>query len=393
MEFIQDVFWNNIPYTKGKIIRNLGFLKSTVARSFLKDIKNPYIIWTGTGRIASLENKIFHSKIQNKFSKLEVFFFLYEPLCARIGPYNRSFYSEFDSTENLNNMVCDEIESIKIFVKNNNITNFRIFTSDYNVQRIQNNYPGIKINCLNIFLRTLSFPNDMEENNVTNKFWCGNWRYTTHRHLVMSYLSSLEGTYTWNLKCSYAELENNIWFNLDKLKNENLTRYTRIKTGVDYLYKNALLIDQPVDATEVINSENVFTPGNIRTTLTSDFLKSYKNSFCAVINETRFAQPFGDFSEKTLNALHLKLPIILVAPPHTLEYLKTFGFKTFDGWWDESYDAEEDHYRRMMKIFNIIDYINSKSIQELQKIYTEMKEVLDHNKQIVKTIVLNNTIL
>jgi hypothetical protein len=209
----------------------------------------------------------------------------------------------------------------------------------------------------------------------------------------MSYLSSLEGTYTWNLKCSYAELENNIWFNLDKLKNENLTRYTRIKTGVDYLYKNALLIDQPVDATEVINSENVFTPGNIRTTLTSDFLKSYKNSFCAVINETRFAQPFGDFSEKTLNALHLKLPIILVAPPHTLEYLKTFGFKTFDGWWDESYDAEEDHYRRMMKIFNIIDYINSKSIQELQKIYTEMKEVLDHNKQIVKTVVLNNTIL
>jgi hypothetical protein len=94
-----------------------------------------------------------------------------------------------------------------------------------------------------------------------------------------------------------------------------------------------------------------------------------------------------------LTALHLKLPIILVAPPYTLEYLKTFGFKTFDKWWDESYDIEENHYIRIMKIFNVIDYINSKSIQELQKIYAEMKEVLDHNKQIVGTIMLNNTIL
>jgi hypothetical protein len=209
----------------------------------------------------------------------------------------------------------------------------------------------------------------------------------------MSYLSSLRGTYTWNLKCSYAELENNIWFDLEKLKNENLTRYTQIKIGVEYLYNNILSVDQHIDATEVINSEDVVMPGKIGTTLTSDFLKSYKNSFCAVVNETRFAQPFGDFSEKTLNALNLKLPIILVAPPHTLEYLKTFGFKTFDKWWDESYDAEENHYSRMMKIFNVIDYIDSKSIEELQKMYTEMKEVLDHNKQIVKTVVLNNTIL
>ena len=74
------------------------------------------------------------------------------------------------------------------------------------------------------------------------------------------------------------------------------------------------------------------------------------------------------------------LPIIVVAPPYTLEYLKTFGIKTFDKWWDESYDREENHYQRIKKIFNLIDYINSKSIEELKIMYNEMKEIIEELK-------------
>jgi hypothetical protein len=88
-----------------------------------------------------------------------------------------------------------------------------------------------------------------------------------------------------------------------------------------------------------------------------------------------------------------KVPFILVAPPHTLSYLKTFGFKTFSNWWDESYDSEEDHYKRIIKIFDLIDYINLKSLDELKIIYAEMFDVLEHNKEILKNLSFNNTVL
>ena len=396
MQYTQDIFWGNIKYTKNKPVTDkLGFLKKLADRSFLKNLTNPYFIWTGTGRIVNLENKIFHSKVRSKLSKSEVYFYLYEPMCARIGNYNRSFYSEFDSTENLKDIVCDEIESIKIFVENNDIKNYKIFTSDYNIQLIKDNYPGIQLCCLDLFLINVSdmyYDIDIEHN-VTNKFWCGNWRYTTHRHLIMSYLATLQGTYTWNLKCSYDELNKNGWFDLEKLKKENRIQYDQLKTGVDYLYNNKFVVDQEYDAVAVTKFDEVFIPGHSAPGSTEHFLKSYRNSFCGVINETRFAQPFGYFSEKTLTALYSKLPIILVAPPYTLEYLKKFNFKTFDKWWDESYDTETNHHKRMIKIFDIIDYINSKSIEELTVMYAEMEDILNHNHRITKTIQFNDKIL
>lgn len=395
MEYSQDIFWNNVPCTKGRVSKKLGFLQEMVDGSFLKNLTNPYFIWTGTGRIISLEKKILHSKTINKLRNTEVYFYLYEPICARIGEYNRSFYSEFNSTENLNDIVCDEIESIKIFVNKNSITNFRIITSDYNIQLISSNYPGIKLNCLDTFLTDVArrYQPTPISNKIINKFWCGNWRYTTHRHLIMSYLATLDGTYTWNLKCSYDELNKNGWFDLEKLKQENPTQHAQLKNGADYLYSNTFSIDQTIDAVSVNQFDEVVIPGHNSPESTTDFLKSYRNSFCGVINETRFAQPFGYFSEKTLTAIHSKLPVIVVAPPYTLEYLKTFGFKTFDRWWDESYDTETNHHKRITKIFDIIDYINSKSIDELTTMYSEMEDILEHNQAIIKTIPFNDKTL
>lgn len=396
-QYKQDVFWNNLPYTKGRIIKKLGFLSQALEKhTFLKDIKNPYFIWTGTGKIDFLENKILESKIKNKSKNSEFYFYLYEPLCAKIGSYNRSFYSEFDSTENIKDIVSDEIESIRIFVKNNNIENFRIFTSDYNIDLIKNNYPEIKINCLDLFLRQAAgaykkYPEI--ENKIIKKFWCGNWRYTAHRHLIMGYLSKLSGNYTWNLRCSYEELEKNNWFDLKKFKKNNPNQHKQLANGIEFLYQNKLSIDQNFDSVNVENLKEVYIPGHNAPLYNIEFLKSYKECFCAIINETRYAQPFGYFSEKTLTAIWAKLPFILVAPPYTLEYLKTFGFKTFDKWWDENYDREENHEKRLIQIYNLIDYINSKSINDLKIIYTEMQDILNHNAEIIKTIPFNDKIL
>lgn len=395
MNYSQDLFWSNLRGTKGRIIKKLHFLESGL-KEFLLKIDNPCFIWTGTGRIHQLENKILDQKILNKNKNYEFYFFLYEPMCIRIGDYNRSFYSEFDSTENIKDIVSDEIESIRIFVKNNNISNFRILAADYNIQLLQEAYPDVKLNCLDLFLRHLSrkyYDLNQKSNSISKKFWCGNWRYTAHRHLLASYLSSLDGTYSWNLKCSYTELEKNNWFDLSLFKEESPKQYQQLKNGIEFLYNNTLAIDQHTNAVEVDQFENVFIPNHSAPEWSTVLTNSYKDCFCAVVNETRFAQPFGNFSEKTLAAISSKLPFIIAAPPYTLEYLKTFGFKTFSKWWDESYDTETNHYRRMIKIFDVIDYINSKSIEELKLIYNEMEEILLHNRDILRTLSENDEIL
>lgn len=389
-EYTQDLFWNNLTGFEKK----LGYLEEyLVNQCFLKKLKNPYFIYTGNGRITELESMLI-----DKSSNLEIYFYLYEPSCFRIGEHNRNFYSEFKSDINLKDLIVDELESIKIFVKNNNIEKFRVFTSDYKIQLIQDNYPEIKLDCLDLFLREMGkcykkFPKYFVNHNINKKFWCGNWRYTIHRHIVTSYLSQLSGTYTWNLKCSWDELKNNDWFDLEKLQIERPYQYDQLKKGVDFLENNILVIDQKIDSLDVKEVNEVYIPGGHAPNWTPEFLKSYESNFCAVINETRYAQPFGYFSEKTLTAIGNNMPFLLAAPPYSLEYLKTFGFQTFDKWWDESYDREEDHYTRLIKIFDIIDYINSKSLEELNAIYQDMKTVIKHNREILDTILFNDKIV
>jgi hypothetical protein len=393
LTFRQDVFWNNIPIKKNKNSTNMGFLNIDLMRiTFIKKLKNPLYVWTGTGKINFLESLCYSEKIQKRLRKSEVHFYLYEPICFRINDHNRSFYSEIADYNPDKKLIVDEFESIKIFTKNNNIKNFKIFTCDYNIGIIQKDYPDLKIYCLDVFLRGVS-GNYREykdlDNKITKKFWCGNWRYTVHRHLVMSYLSSMDGTYSWNMQCSFEQVKENSWFNFENLKTKNTCQYNQLIEGIEYLNTRVFFIDQSLDVLKVDNIQNVFIPGSEGGVRTQDFLKSYENSFCAIVNETRYAQPFGNLSEKTLTAIWARLPFILVAPPYTLQYLKTFGFKTFSDYWDESYDQETNHEQRLLKIFDLIDFINSKSINELKDIYDKMRVTLNHNKKILNKISLN----
>jgi hypothetical protein len=83
-------------------------------------------------------------------------------------------------------------------------------------------------------------------------------------------------------------------------------------------------------------------------------------------------------------------PFVIAGSPHCLKYLKELGFKTFDRWWDESYDQEEDHEKRILKILEVVDYIDSLSIESLKLMHNEMLEVLNHNYQNFMSI--NNSI-
>jgi hypothetical protein len=384
MQYQQDLFFKNLPVAgrKGRFSR-LGFLKNlNDSKRLLHNETDICFIWTGTGKIKKLENIVFDNKVKNKIKNNTIKIFLYEPICLLIDKkYNCSFYSEFDSKINYTDIISEELESISIFKKNNDIENVMVYVSDYNPQLLKDLYPDIELCCLDSFLRHGAVTNRRPQlpNHITKKFWCGNWRYTAHRHLVMSYLVHIDGNYSWNLQCTFEDLKKNVWFDIDKLKDSNFERFIKIKNGVDILNKNILRIDTKIDQLVVENSSDVYIPGHNSPPHSKNFLNSYKKCFCAVVNETRYAQPFGYFSEKTLTAINSRLPIILVAPPKTLEYLKKFGFKTFDRWWDESYDDVVGNKERLVKLCETIDYINNFSIEEMREIYKEMTPILKHN--------------
>jgi hypothetical protein len=98
-----------------------------------------------------------------------------------------------------------------------------------------------------------------------------------------------------------------------------------------------------------------------------------------VIHETRFAQPTAKFSEKVFQAIQYQKPFIVVGPPKTLEYIRSLGFKTFNDFWDESYDDELHHGERLAKIFDVLEQIINTPTDELHNMYDNMRSILEHN--------------
>jgi len=108
-------------------------------------------------------------------------------------------------------------------------------------------------------------------------------------------------------------------------------------------------------------------------------LDQLTSAFCHVVTETVYFLPKLHLTEKVFKPIVAKRPFILVAAPGNLAYLKSYGFKTFDRWIDESYDQETDNYLRIEMITAEIKKLCELSPAALQQMYQEMQEVLEYN--------------
>jgi len=116
----------------------------------------------------------------------------------------------------------------------------------------------------------------------------------------------------------------------------------------------------------------------------------YKNSFISVIMA---AFPFEDnachLHSSTFNPMYCGHPIIQFGPCQSLKIMRDYGFKTFSNWWDESYDEEPDHWIRLQKVMNVTLEVSRLSPKELLNIYIDMKEVLQHNVDLISEYDIN----
>ena len=115
----------------------------------------------------------------------------------------------------------------------------------------------------------------------------------------------------------------------------------------------------------------------------------YDNFFVDVVCETFYSGETFFVTEKFWRAVATRTPFIIQGPSYILAGLRKIGFKTFSQWWDEGYD-EDPYNHKLLEIKKTIDFIASKSIEELGQMYQDMQSVLDHNYNLMMSLTYND---
>lgn len=116
--------------------------------------------------------------------------------------------------------------------------------------------------------------------------------------------------------------------------------------------------------------------------MTSCWLSNFDetmNSLIYVPTETVFFGDRAHLTEKTFKPIALGMPFVLVATANSLEYLRSYGFKTFSHVWDESYDQEHNDLIRLEKIADLLSTIDGLSLREKHQLWQACLPVIEHN--------------
>jgi len=102
-------------------------------------------------------------------------------------------------------------------------------------------------------------------------------------------------------------------------------------------------------------------------------------SLAYLVTETVAAGRRHHLTEKTFKPICMQMPFVLVSTVGSLQYLRSYGFKTFDSIWDESYDSEMDDDKRLVMIADLLKQLDSMSAQQRQDLYTAAMPIVQHN--------------
>lgn len=155
-------------------------------------------------------------------------------------------------------------------------------------------------------------------------------------------------------------------FIVEDFKN-TASKYKEFESNYQYIKKHNFNLPVELDRDLLKNQAGQFN---------RDF---YKSTFCSLTVETAVNNTQLFFSEKTFKPIFNLQPFLLYGNQYSLQYLQELGYKTFNDYWDESYDQIEDSHIRLKKISSIMQDICSWSYDKLYKITQELEPILIHN--------------
>ena len=143
---------------------------------------------------------------------------------------------------------------------------------------------------------------------------------------------------------------------------------------IDHVFKNPELKPHII--------QDVFPATSAGSSASADFVEEdYANTRFEVVLETLFDDERIQLTEKILRPIACGHPFILASTAGCLKYLHGYGFKTFNGIIDESYDTESNPARRLELIVAAMVQITKWSADEQLVNHAKIKEITEFNKQ------------
>ena len=119
-------------------------------------------------------------------------------------------------------------------------------------------------------------------------------------------------------------------------------------------------------------------------------LETYNHGTLSSATDKHFAPTL---SEKTYKAMHLMRPALIFGGPGTRDYLKHFGFDTWDWFIDWSFENYTDPNDYLKYYLREIKRLLDTDINELKNLLEKNKDALEHNKnQVFKCLAEYNKI-
>ena len=101
-----------------------------------------------------------------------------------------------------------------------------------------------------------------------------------------------------------------------------------------------------------------------------------------VVLETLFDDTRLHLTEKTLRPIACGQPFILMATHGSLQYLKDYGFRTFDGIINETYDTITDPRKRLDAVIQEMLRISLMNRSEKYILYKQLYEIAKFNQRL-----------
>lgn len=119
--------------------------------------------------------------------------------------------------------------------------------------------------------------------------------------------------------------------------------------------------------------------GHPMTSCWLDLFKESADCLLYLVTETVATGQRLHLTEKTFKPICLRMPFVIVGTQGSLAYLRSYGFRTFEGIWDESYDNETDDVLRIEQIASLLRSLDELPSITKQDLFDQCREVIEHN--------------
>jgi hypothetical protein len=300
-------------------------------------------------------------------------------ICNDQEPLNFDFYQNitvFDREENKSSVSTEWFQLLE--------------SINYQFPFLKNLSPGVSIYKKSLLLHSEQRSSDVskyqQDRFIPVYYWshgfiAQDWfrfarHITQHKQVDTKFLiynRAWSGTREYRLKFSELLIQHD-------LVKDCKTKINPVEPELDIHYSQHKFSNQAWQPTEIL--ENYFAVSTAKSYYSADFdIEDYEATDIEVVLETLFDDGRLHLTEKSLRPIACGQPFILAATHGSLQYLRSYGFKTFEHVWDESYDLEIDPVQRLRSIVKLMQQIAQWTPQQRQQKLAQAQIVTDHNKK------------